>query len=412
MSPGFTQRLFSLVICLAIFSTALAIPNQALNPHSDAAADISYIQDNSQSPAQTNHFHLPLRDGETISVSSDVDNYGLKSNKGWAAHDVWDNNLLRFADTPEVGDGRNALLDKFAHGYISQSKTPLYSFEDNVPADARMLLSECFTEWYSAANEAISGNTSPSGKPLQLGIAFNEAGRGDTSQFYYRFSDSFQGARKAYAEWIVSDDRVGLGGGVGSKNSMVFEANPANFVRAPQGVKLTTKASLVSTDSFPMNVGWSYDKTPDPIEVDLQYVKDGQTFESLPGEMLTTNTGLKIPCDDKIKFYQMDFFTIALHETGHILGLLHAPDDPVGNIMREHIEYQASWNKVLQDIDHDSAYGAALLYTIPVPEPGSLALVLAGLLVNTLVGKRRQWPRAGRFDDSLTLQLRWNLTLT
>src|SRR5215471_18668668 len=85
MGQGLKQRFLSLVLVLAVCGTALAIPNQVLNPHSDAGADISYIQDNSQSPDQTNHFHLPLRAGETISVSNDLDHYGLKSNKGWAA---------------------------------------------------------------------------------------------------------------------------------------------------------------------------------------------------------------------------------------------------------------------------------------------------------------------------------------
>jgi hypothetical protein len=64
----------------------------------------------------------------------------------------------------------------------------------------------------------------------------------------------------------------------------------------------------------------------------------------------------------------MDFFTIALYETGHILGLLHAPGDPADIMVRATIEYQASWSRVLRDIDGDSAYGAALLYTIPIPD--------------------------------------------
>ena len=84
----------------------------------------------------------------------------------------------------------------------------------------------------------------------------------------------------------------------------------------------------------------------------------------------------------------MDFFTIALHETGHILGLQHAQGDPTGNIMREKIELEASWNKTLQTIDADSAFGAAMLYTIAVPEPATVALLL--LAVSSIGGCRRR----------------------
>ena len=102
-----------MVLALCTSAAAHAIPNQAPNPHLDGAAHISYIQDNAKKPDETNHFHLPLRAGETISVSDDVDNYGLRSNKGWAAFEVWDNNTIRFEDTPVLEDARNSLLNKF-----------------------------------------------------------------------------------------------------------------------------------------------------------------------------------------------------------------------------------------------------------------------------------------------------------
>jgi hypothetical protein len=392
MSKRIAWQTASLVATLLLFvfpGAASAIPNQALNPHSDAAADFSYIQDNTKKPDLTNHFHLPLRDGESISVASDLDNYGLRSNKGWVAHHVWDNNINRFEDTPDSNtDGRNALLDKFAHGYIHSAHPVLYEFEENVPNPARPLLAEAFANWDAAAKAQSAGKQSGGGKPLDTSIKFKEAAANQASQFYFRFSDSFQGARNAYAEWIVSDDRVALGGGVATKSSMVFTTNPSNFVRAPQGVTLKTAGTLVSSNTFSKSVGWSFDKTPDPIEVDLQYVKDGQTFESLPGEKLTTNALTQIDAADKILFYQMDFFTIALHEMGHVLGLQH-PGDTSDNIMRPNIEYQASWNAKLHTIDADSAYGAALLYSIPVPEPGIGAALLA-LAVASLPGRRPQ----------------------
>lgn len=367
------------VLCSA--GAVHAIPNAEANPHPNGASDISYIQDGSRSPEQTNHFHLPLRSGESLSFSSDVNSYGLKSNGGWGAQHAWDDRTNRFADTPEDGDGRNALLDRFGHGYVNASRPVLYSFEDNVPNGAQTLLAEALAAWETAAKAQSAGKTTSSGKALITSLKFNQAPQGESSQYYYRFSDAMQGTRKVYAEWVVSEDRVPLGGGVSGRNSMVFEADPFNFVRAPEGVTLKVAGQLVSTNTFTRRVGWSFDKTPDAIEVDLQYVKDGQTFESLPGEELTTNTFLKIPAADKISFYQMDFWTIALHETGHILGLLHADGDPTGNIMRANVEWQAAWNtSLLQSIDADSAFGAAMLYTIPVPEPSTVLIWAAAVV--------------------------------
>ena len=62
------ESLFLIAACAFVANVANAIPNQALNPHSDAAGDISYIQDKTKKPDETNHFHLPLRTVETISV--------------------------------------------------------------------------------------------------------------------------------------------------------------------------------------------------------------------------------------------------------------------------------------------------------------------------------------------------------
>jgi hypothetical protein len=261
-------------------------------------------------------------------------------------------------------------------------------FEDNVPGDAQKVLKQSYIDWTAAAKAQIAGKTSPAGNPLALGITFKEVEMGDKEQFFYRFSSSLQGNRSEYAEWVVSQDRVG--DVVVSKNMMIFESNPSNFVRAPAGVTIKIKTDLISKDSFSKDVGWSFTKSPKALPVDLQYVKNGQTTESLPGEMLTTNTGLKIPCDDIVNFYQMDFYTIALHETGHILGLLHAPGDPADNLMREHIENQAAWNVNFQKIDTNSAYGAAMLYTIAVPEPSVLAMMMiwGGLSCGSLSRRR------------------------
>jgi hypothetical protein len=247
-------------------------------------------------------------------------------------------------------------------------------------------LKQSFSDWTTAAQAQLAGKKSPAGNPLSLGINFKEAAASDTEQFDYKFSNSLQGERNELAEWVVSQDRVA--DVVNSTNLMIFESDPSNFVRAPGGVTLMVKGDLLSRNTYSKDVGWNFTKTPQAIPVDLQYVQNGQTFESLPGEMLTTNTGLQIPCDDIVNFYQMDFYTIALHETGHILGLLHPTDDPKDSIMRANIERQASWNVNLQKVDTSSAFGVAELYTIAVPEPS--AACLAAVLICFQAPRRRR----------------------
>src|SRR5688572_9950760 len=189
------MRTRQLVMCVACGAAAflcrgpaVAIPNQALNPHSDAAGDISYIQDNTKPPDQTNHFHLPLRTGEQLTLTdTDVD-FSLRSNKGWEAHSVWDNTMYRWMDTPAAGDSKNALRDKFAHGYIDPASFPRYSF-DQVPEAAKPLIAETFTLWNTAAKAQSAGKTTPGGKPLKTNIKFEPAGDGQASQLTFAFRD-------------------------------------------------------------------------------------------------------------------------------------------------------------------------------------------------------------------------------
>ena len=59
-----------------------------------------------------------------------------------------------------------------------------------------------------------------------------------------------------------------------------------------------------------------------------------------------------------------DFATIALHEAGHVVGLLHTPGDPANHIMRASITGDARNGNFNRTIENDSALGAAELYTV------------------------------------------------
>lgn len=377
---------FGSAIAITLFTaSALAIPTQTLNPHPDGAADISWIQDKTKKPEDTNHFHIPLRTGETITVSNDSSNYGLKSSKGWGAFADWDNDQYRFTDTEVKGDGQNALLNNFAQGYIDPAHPPLYSFDPKVPDAAKPLIAKTFTAWSQAAQAVSAANKSPAGSELKTGISFKPAGSG-RGQFEFDFVDGIQSTRTALAEWVCSVDRVG--GKITQNMTMAFEKTPSDFVQAPTGYTIRAKNSGAFGVAFSQEVGWSYDKTPAvAATVDLEYTRerDGKVFDDLsavdPTLMLTTNIGTTIPTSDKINFYKVDFLTIALHETGHILGLQHSADDLSGSIMRASIQKDAAWGGTMQTIDANSAFGAAELYTIPVPEPASAAVLASVFLM-------------------------------
>jgi len=76
-----------------------------------------------------------------------------------------------------------------------------------------------------------------------------------------------------------------------------------------------------------------------------------------------------------------DFFTVALHEIGHALGLFHS--NVPGSVM------QAAYVGARRELQPDDIDGIQALYGLPeiVPEPSSLVLALFGL--TGLLGRRR-----------------------
>jgi hypothetical protein len=385
--------------------SALAIPNQLLNPHSDAAPDISWPTPAPAAPETTNHFHLVLRAGETITQNAS----SISSNKNWAADSVWDDRFYRFQDTPAADGGVNALASKFGHGYIDPTFVPRYTF-NNVPAAAQPILTNDFTLWNTAAQGAATavGNKTPAGTPTKTSIAFQNVAAGNGAEFKIQFYNNFQSTQSAFAEWMPSAEQISPGSPVVAGDIIVmgYEANPRNSVNAPAGWQLRIKDTDPGTPgnqpgplmgSFGENVGWWFNNAAPAASdnVDLEYSSDGGTtvVDQLPaGQLLSTNTFRTITgaATDVVQFFPMDFQTIALHETGHILGLLHDPSSAAGaagNIMRSQIAFDASFGNTQRTIDGDSAYGAAILYTIPVPEPVGAALVLA---FGVLVTRRRR----------------------
>lgn len=86
---------------------------------------------------------------------------------------------------------------------------------------------------------------------------------------------------------------------------------------------------------------------------------------------------------------RLDFNFIALHETGHSLGLGHFGRNPLINLMIE-TTVRIDFNVNGAGIDAGSQDGARDLYSIPIPEPSPLILCLTGRAVLAAMMKRKK----------------------
>jgi hypothetical protein len=107
----------------------------------------------------------------------------------------------------------------------------------------------------------------------------------------------------------------------------------------------------------------------------------GSTFEGTEAAFLAlglnvadTAGGAVIGANDT-PIVQADFISVALHEWGHIIGLDHVT--PAAATMNAASPF--TLGVLTRTIDVGSAKGAAVLYSIPVPEPTGVLLGLIGL---------------------------------
>lgn len=74
------------------------------------------------------------------------------------------------------------------------------------------------------------------------------------------------------------------------------------------------------------------------------------------------------------------FYTVALHEVGHVVGLDHQGSVLAGLTSLMFTAQQSGPRGARDTIDDGSMQGAFALYSVPVPEPAAWALALAGLV--------------------------------
>lgn len=375
--------------------TAQAIPNQHLNPHPDTPEKIGW-QQKPGIPDSVNHVHI--KDPNIAAIN----NVGFGDAGGeWRAFSVWDDRFLRYADADN--NLNNDLWDRFGHGYIDPNFRPRYLYAGDVPGAAKPRVDEAMAEWNKRAKEeGEQKRTAPDGSKLKTSVIFEKVVSG-AHELVVDFIEGFQEIRDAVAEWIVSAAQlVGFpAGDTPTPPTLAFEATPTSkFAVDEAGWKVSTDGKALGdatktyqdwTDEFA--TGWAFDKSPDVLfdDLDFDFLSPGGTeYEGDEAAFLALGIDLKDSWGEvfnaatTIDIYEADFYSVALHEWGHVIGLLHSTD----GIMYSLAPF--TMNRLSHSIDDDNAFGAAALYSIPVPEPATGLILAVGLAGVGLAGARRR----------------------
>lgn len=227
---------------------------------------------------------------------------------------------------------------QFGHGYIALD--PRYLFVDAFPALGRTDFDKAVVEWEKAVNGT---QNNVNGVPIKISMGFDRVNNGAREiDVYWRdigAADDF-----ATAFWSPGD------------TDFTFDSNPSRLVGGEAGdlgVRPTGGGACVA--SMTVDSAWHFGGAGAAPDVTRDYER-----------CLAGGTFLKV----EITFPAYDFYTIALHELGHGFGLLHFGT----GIMREDISAF-----IMRDPDGGSIDGLKDLYAIPVPEPGSMLLLLSGI---------------------------------
>lgn len=338
-------------------SPARSIPS--LNPHPHILVG---FEDPAGGGAGVNHHHwdplFPLYPGNGV-IRDETNNSPLASigdpfvNISFDAYSAWDQNgnqaLYRNGDA----------VNEFGHGFIRQYVP--YSFAPGVPALARADFNNAMTRWEQEVAALFAIDPFGAGTGRELGLNFEVSGG-------------------AFPNLIAEDKNF---------NGMLDFGEDANGNQAIDGF-LVTWESLFNrpgiTDARaewrPGNQLMAFDNS----ETSWFYGGAG----NIPANEDTNNNGILDPGEDTngngIINAVTDFFTIAMHEIGHIIGLNHINTGQAGRLMRSDIDNEATPGGAggtgVRTPDIGSLFGALALYTQPISKdfgdaPNSYKTLLA-----------------------------------
>lgn len=260
---------------------------------------------------------------------------------------VWDDNVYQYNAGMDRSIRMATDMRDFGHGFIN--RPPRYRFDNNaaamtdVPLWARPLIGQVIDQWAAAVNE-LGANTN--GVATETKIQFQQVVQGE--QILIRFANTYPARPAAgggWEEWeFPYDPEIEV---EDYYQGRYLPNQPMPGGGAPQGgrsgvLAYWTPALRVLT--FNRRVNW-YQDTGNP--------------------MMDKN-----PMNQPDKF---DFYTTALHEWGHVLGLDHPMNAGIGTTMHSTQGRRNQQNGIIRDIDNGSLDGAKNLYTIarcPPPAGG------------------------------------------
>jgi len=326
------------VTSLLSASPVRSIPS--LNPHPHILVG---FEDPANGGENVNHHHwdplFPLYPGngqpndETSDPPSPLASVGDSFvNISFDAYSAWDQRgnqaLYRNGDA----------VNEFGHGFIRQYVP--YSFAPGVPAPARTDFNNAMTRWEQQVADLFAINPFGAGTGRELGLNFQVSGSSASLLNLIAEDLNFNGMLDA------GEDANGNG---------VLDGFVVTWQGLPDARAEWRPSEQVMT--FDSTTSWFYGGAGA-----IPANEDTNNNEMLdPGEDLNGNGIINAVTD---------FFTIAMHEIGHIIGLNHINTGQAGRLMRSDIDREATpgtpGGMGLRNPDVGSLFGALALYIQPI----------------------------------------------
>ncbi|NEQ76053.1 MAG: matrixin family metalloprotease [Okeania sp. SIO2C9] len=345
------------VTSLLSASPVRSIPS--LNPHPHILVG---FEDPANGGGGVNHHHwnplFPLYPGNG-QPNDETNNSPLASvgdsfvNISFDAYSAWDQRgnqaLYRNGDT----------IQNFGHGFIRQYVP--YSFAPEVPALARTDFNNAMTRWEQEVAALFAIDAFGAGTGRELGFNFEESG-----------------SSTSFPDLIAEDLNF---------NGMLDPGEDTNGNGALDGFVVTWQETPGNRAAwFPNSQRMVFDDPMQSMQTSWFFGGAGE----IPANEDTNNNGMLDPGEDLngngIINAVTDFFTIAMHEIGHIIGLNHINTGVAGELMRSDIDNEAtpgtSGGMGVRTPDIGSVFGALALYTQPISKdfgdaPNSYKTLLA-----------------------------------